>query len=159
MYYIPHSYEDCGLMHFATSPNNAPQKRAKSHCLNKLIPLFWFIYSKQSFFALGFTRVLKKDYESHYICVISVSIPYSGESCLLVSEDRGEAKQSQIRPQRVYSHRKSICGAASKLHRTCVAGFVQPSLAFCLRCKNLSDRFAITVTHFDCSLGYSTLPW
>lgn len=96
MYYIPQSYEGCDLMHFATSPNNSPQKRAKSHCLNKLIPLFWFIYCKQSFFFHLDSHVClrEKDYESYYICVVSLSIPYSGASCLLVSEDRGEAKQS-----------------------------------------------------------------
>lgn len=75
-YYIPQSYEDCGLMHFATSPNNSPQKRAKSHCLNNLIPqLFWFTYSKQSFFALRFTCVLKRErlWKSFHLCDIGVS--------------------------------------------------------------------------------------
>lgn len=32
MYSIPQSYADCGLMHFATSPNISPQKTAKSLC-------------------------------------------------------------------------------------------------------------------------------
>lgn len=96
---IPQSYADCGLIHFATSPNNSPQKRAKSHCLNNLIlQLFRFIYSKQSFLALRCT------------CV-RVDAPYSGSACLLVSEDREEAKQSQIRPWRVLSQRRSISQA------------------------------------------------
>lgn len=75
MYYIPQSYEGCGLKHFAPSPNNSPQKRAKSHCLNKLIPLFRFIYCKQSFFALRFMRVLKRErlWKLFHLCSISVN--------------------------------------------------------------------------------------
>lgn len=74
-YYIPQSYEGCGLMHFANKSQQLPTEGAKSHCLNKLIPLFWFICSKQSFFALGFTCVLKRErlWKSLHLCGISVN--------------------------------------------------------------------------------------
>lgn len=58
MHYIPQTMKTVVwwiLLQVPTTPHRRGQ------CLNKLIPLFQYIYSKQSFFALRFTCVLKRE--------------------------------------------------------------------------------------------------
>lgn len=133
------NYEDCGLMHFVTSPNNSPQKRAKSQCLNNLIPLFQFIYSKQSFFALRFICMLERErlwkscrvwYQSQYPTVDHLACWFQ--------KTEGKPRKPNKTTESSFSQ-KEHHWSSSQAHGACVAEFVHSSLVFCLRCNKLTD--------------------
>lgn len=89
--YVFYSSKLCRLWldAFCYKPQHLPTEDCKIS-LHVLPQLFSFIYSKQSFFALRFMCVLKKErLWKSLICTISTSIPCSGAFCLLVFSEGG----------------------------------------------------------------------
>lgn len=95
---IPQSYADCGLIHFAASPNNSPQKRAKSHCLNNLIyNSFGSSTPNNPFLHLDARVCLReKDCGSHYICALSVLMLPTADHLACWSQ-KTEGKPSKVK--------------------------------------------------------------